>query len=88
MYLILDIYSRKIVGFEVHETDDSDHAVALLRRTALAEGVHALAEKLQPGASGAPTSALRGAFFRVAVIIWICWALKCCGLGGLEQLEK
>jgi putative transposase len=45
LYLILDIYSRKIVGFEVHESDDSDHAVALLRRTALAEGVHALAEK-------------------------------------------
>ena len=45
LYLILDIYSRKIVGFEVHESDDSDHAVALLRRTALVEGVHALAEK-------------------------------------------
>lgn len=45
LYLILDIYSRKIVGFEVHESDDSDHAVDLLRRTALAEGVHALAEK-------------------------------------------
>jgi putative transposase len=45
LYLILDIYSRKIVGFEVHESDDSDHAVTLLRRTALTEGVHALAEK-------------------------------------------
>lgn len=44
-YLILDVYSRKIVGFEVHECDDSAHAVNLLRRTALAEGVHALAEK-------------------------------------------
>lgn len=40
MYLILDIYSRKIVGFEVHERDDSDHAVELLRRTAVAEGLH------------------------------------------------
>ena len=45
LYLILDVYSRKIVGFEVHETDDSEHAVELLRRTALAEGLHALAEK-------------------------------------------
>jgi putative transposase len=45
LYLILDIYSRKIVGFEVHDTDDSAHAVELLRRTALAEGLHALAEK-------------------------------------------
>jgi transposase InsO family protein len=26
LYLILDIYSRKIVGWEVHETDDADHA--------------------------------------------------------------
>jgi transposase InsO family protein len=42
LYLILDVYSRKIVGFEVHATDDSDHAVELLRRTALAEGLHAL----------------------------------------------
>ena len=37
LYLILDLYSRKIVGFEVHESDDSEHAVNLLRRTALAE---------------------------------------------------
>ena len=40
--LILDVYSRKIVGFEVDETDSSDHAVDLLRRTALAEGIHTL----------------------------------------------
>lgn len=45
LYLILDVYSRKIVGFEVHETDSSDHAVNLLRRTALAEGVHTLRRK-------------------------------------------
>ena len=45
LYLILDVYSRKIVGFEVHETDSSDHAVALLRRTALTEGIHALPER-------------------------------------------
>jgi transposase InsO family protein len=45
LYLILDVYSRKIVGFEVHESDSSDHAVELLRRTALAEGIHALPQK-------------------------------------------
>jgi putative transposase len=45
LYLILDIYSRKIVGFEVHETDDSEHAVELLRRTALVEGLHSTAQK-------------------------------------------
>ena len=45
LYFILDIYSRKIVGFEVHESDDSDHAVELLRRTALAEGLHSMTQK-------------------------------------------
>lgn len=40
-YLILDLYSRKIVGFEVHDTDNAEHAAHLARRTALAEGVHA-----------------------------------------------
>ncbi len=40
-YLILDLYSRKIVGFEVHDTDSAEHAAHLARRTAFAEGVHA-----------------------------------------------
>lgn len=35
LYVILDVYSRKIVDWQVHDTDRSDHAVALLRRTAL-----------------------------------------------------
>lgn len=39
LYLILDLYSRKIVGAEVHDSDDADHAVHLVRRTALAEGI-------------------------------------------------
>ena len=42
LYLILDLYSRKIVGWEVH---DSDHAAHLVRRTALAEGIAAMASK-------------------------------------------
>jgi transposase InsO family protein len=41
LYLILDLYSRKIVGFEVHDTDSAEHAAHLARRTAFAEGVHA-----------------------------------------------
>jgi len=45
LYLILDLYSRKIVGWEVHETDDSNHAVHLVRRTALAEGIAAMTVK-------------------------------------------
>jgi putative transposase len=43
LYLILDLWSRKVVGFEVHETDQAEHAAHLVRRTALAEGIHARA---------------------------------------------
>ncbi len=31
LYLILDLYSRKIVGWEVHATDDSNHAAMALK---------------------------------------------------------
>jgi hypothetical protein len=37
LYLILDLYSRKIVGWEVHDRDDAQHAAHLVRRTALSE---------------------------------------------------
>jgi transposase InsO family protein len=43
--LILDLYSRKVVGFEVHDTDNADHAAHLVKRAVLAEGVHALPVK-------------------------------------------
>ena len=45
LYLILDLYSRKIVGWEVHDSDTAEHAAHLVRRTALAEGIAALADK-------------------------------------------
>lgn len=45
LYLILDLYSRKIVGAEVHASDDADHAVHLVRRTALAEGIASMHTK-------------------------------------------
>lgn len=45
LYLILDLYSRKIVGWEVHDTDDANHAAHLVRRTALSEGIATLAAK-------------------------------------------
>ena len=32
LYLILDIYSRKIVGWEVHERESAEHAAELVRR--------------------------------------------------------
>jgi len=38
LYLILDIYSRKIVCWEVHETNDAEHAARVIQRAALAEG--------------------------------------------------
>ena len=45
LYLILDLYRRKIVGWEVHDSDHSDHAVHLVRRTALSEGIATRADK-------------------------------------------
>jgi len=45
LYLILDLYSRKIVGWEVHDRDHADHAAHLVRRTALAEGIAASLSK-------------------------------------------
>ena len=45
LYLILDLYSRKIVGWTVQENDSADHAAQRLRRTALAEGIHAETRK-------------------------------------------
>src|SRR6201995_3764788 len=57
-YLILDLYSRKIVGFEVHDTDSAEHAAHLVRRTALAEGVHAMtARPVLHGDNGATLKA-------------------------------
>ncbi len=45
LYLILDLYSRKIVGWEVHENDHADHAAHLVRRTALSEGIAMMGTK-------------------------------------------
>jgi len=41
LYLILNIYSRKIVGWEVHGTDAAEHAARVVQRAALAEGIPA-----------------------------------------------
>ena len=38
LYLIVDIFSRKIVGWEVHERESADLAAILIRRAVLAEG--------------------------------------------------
>jgi putative transposase len=58
LYLILDLYSRKIVGWEIHCTDSADHAAHLVRRTAFAEDIHL--EELKPvlhGDNGATVKA-------------------------------
>ena len=39
LYLIEDIYSRKIVGWEVHEKESAAHASVLVRKACLSEGV-------------------------------------------------
>jgi hypothetical protein len=58
LYLILDLYSRKAVGFEVHDTDTAEHAAHLARRGALAEGIHAMpARPVLHGDNGATLKA-------------------------------
>lgn len=39
LYMILDIFSRKIVGWEIHESETSYHAATLSRKAYLSEGV-------------------------------------------------
>ena len=41
----LDLYSCKIVGWQVHDSDHSNHAVHLVRRTAQADDIAALVNK-------------------------------------------
>ena len=58
LYLILDLYSRKIVGWEVHERDSAEHAAHLARRTALAEGIlGAVAKPVLHGDNGSTLKA-------------------------------
>jgi putative transposase len=45
LYVILDLYSRKIVGWEVHDKDDAQHATDVVRRAALSEGIFLLETK-------------------------------------------
>jgi len=39
LYMIMDVYSRKIVGWEVFGTESSEHAALLIRKTCLKEKV-------------------------------------------------
>ena len=39
LYLIIDVWSRKIVGWAVHESEDSIHAASLIRESARRESI-------------------------------------------------
>jgi len=39
LYLVMDVFSRKIVGWEVHERELAAHAATLIRKATLAEGI-------------------------------------------------
>lgn len=39
LYLILDVYSRKIVGWEVFEVESAEHAATIFRKAYLREGI-------------------------------------------------
>jgi transposase InsO family protein len=45
LYVILDVFSRKIVGYVVHPKDSAEYAAQLAKRTALAEGIHEVEAK-------------------------------------------
>jgi transposase InsO family protein len=70
LYLILDVYSRKIVGFEVHDSDDADHAARLVSRAALAEGIHALPRAERPVLHGD-----NGATLKATTVLAMLWWL-------------
>ena len=41
LYLIMDVYSRKIVGWEVYDTESAEHAASVFSKAHLREGVAA-----------------------------------------------
>lgn len=41
LYLVMDIYSRKIVGWEIHERETAEQAALLIKKACWAEGVAA-----------------------------------------------
>lgn len=39
LYLVMDIWSRKIVGWAIHESEEADQAASLIREAAFREGI-------------------------------------------------
>lgn len=54
LYLFMDIYSRKIVGWEVYENESSEQAADVLRKTRLAEALAANHEVVLHSDNGSP----------------------------------
>ena len=54
LYLFMDIYSRKIVGWEVYETESSEQAAQVLRKTRLAEAIAPGQEVILHADNGSP----------------------------------
>jgi len=70
LYLILDLYSRKIVGWEVHDSDDSVHAAHLVHRTALTEGIAVLKRDDRPVLHGDNGATLKATTV-LAMLHWL-----------------
>jgi putative transposase len=70
LYLILDLYSRKVVGWEVHDSDDSLHAARLVHRTALAEGIANLERENRPVLHGDNGATLKATTV-LAMLHWL-----------------
>jgi transposase InsO family protein len=54
LYLFMDIYSRKIVGWEVYENESSEQAADVLRKTRLAEALFNQQEVVLHSDNGSP----------------------------------
>jgi len=54
LYLFMDIYSRKIVGWEVYENESSEQAADVLRKTRLAEAITFNQEVVLHADNGSP----------------------------------
>lgn len=54
LYLFMDIYSRKIVGWEVYDNESSEQAADVLRKTRLAETISSQQEIILHSDNGSP----------------------------------
>ena len=67
LYLIVDIFSRKIVGWEVHERETADLAAMLIEKAAWAEA-HIARPLVLHADNGSP---MKGATMKVTLKNWV-----------------